>query len=107
MGIDRQAQEVKDQVPRLEAAKAAAGAASARVRQQLGVGPEEMSLADREVGLLELRESNRHSLQCVVELVKDYDEPELESTIAELMQRLELRPPSRPGSAMQLSVQSL
>lgn len=87
-----------------------------------------MSLADREVGLLELRESNRHSLQCVVELVKDYDEPELvrfnplavisisicallslrqESTIAELMQRLELRPPSRPGSAMQLSVQSL
>lgn len=45
--------------------------------------------------------------------VKDYDEPQLEGTIAELLGELELRPPSRvqaeerPGSVGSLSVQSL
>ena len=74
----------------------------------------------RDVSLAELRESNRHALQCVVDLVKDYDEPQLEGTIGSLMQELQLRPPSRadgsgmgmslddrPGSVGSLSVQSL
>jgi|EP01047_Picozoa_sp_COSAG01_P022094 chromosome segregation ATPase len=67
--IDRQGAEVTEQVPRLEHANAAAAAAAAAVRETLGVGADEMSVADREVGLLELREGNRHALQCVVELV--------------------------------------
>ena len=36
----------------------------------------------RELGLVELRESTRHSLQCIVELVKDYDEPQLVRPVA-------------------------
>lgn len=99
--IDRQAAEITDQTPRLENAQGAARLVSSKVREALGAGPDDMSAADREVGLLELRESNRHSLQCIVELVKDYDEPQLENSIADLMTQLELRPPSRPGSAME------
>ena len=114
--IDRQAQEVAEQAPRVQKAAAAANQARERVRTMGG----EADLVERDVALAELRESNRHALQCVVDLVKDYDEPQLEGTIGSLMQELQLRPPSRadgsgmgmslddrPGSVGSLSVQSL
>ena len=95
--IDRQGREVGEQAPRVE--KAAAAANQARERARAAAGGES-ELVEREVALAEMRESNRHALQCIVDLVKDYDEPQLEGTIGELMGQLELRPPSRPGSAM-------
>jgi chromosome segregation ATPase len=114
--IDRQAQEIAEQAPRVEKAAAAANQARERVRTA-GGGAE---LVERDVALAEMRESNRHALQCIVDLVKDYDEPQLEGTIGSLMQELQLRPPSRadggmgmslddgrPGSVGSLSVQSL
>jgi hypothetical protein len=116
--IDRQGQEVTEQAPRVEKAAAAANQARERVR----TGGANADLVERDVALAEMRESNRHALQCVVDLVKDYDEPQLEGTIGGLMQELQLRPPSRadgdslgqgtmdderPGSVGSLSVQSL
>ena len=114
--IDRQALEIAEQAPRVEKAAAAANQARERVRTA-GGGAE---LVERDVALAEMRESNRHALQCIVDLVKDYDEPQVEGTIGSLMQELQLRPPSRadggmgmslddgrPGSVGSLSVQSL
>jgi chromosome segregation ATPase len=112
--IERQGREISEQLPRLEQATAKATGARRNLRQQLAAGAEEVTLAEREVACAELRESNRHALQCVVDLVKDYDEPELEGTIAELMQESSLRPPSRAeegrrpdSAASQVSVQSI
>ena len=97
--IERQSREITEQLPRLERAQSGSGTARRQLRQNLTAEAAEVTQAERDIACAELREANRHALQCVVDLVKDYDEPELEATIADLMQDLDLRPPSRPPSA--------